>query len=123
MPYVEFAYNCSVHSATKYSLFEIVYGFNPLTLLDLTPLHVFKHVNIDGTKKAEIVKQIYEMAKFNIEQRTEQYVKQANKGRHKLVFKPGDWVWLHVQGTIFGTNEIQVIALRGWSFPSLGTDQ
>ncbi|KAH9780609.1 hypothetical protein KPL71_008138 [Citrus sinensis] len=79
LPLVEFAYNRSIHSATKYSPFEIVYGFNPSTPLDLTPLPVFERVNLDGKKKAEIVKQIHEKAKFNIERRTEQYAKQANK--------------------------------------------
>jgi len=78
LPLVEFAYNRSVHSATKYSPFEIVYGFNPLTPLDLTPLPVSKHVNLDGKKKAEIVKQIHEKAKFNIEWRTEQFAKTLN---------------------------------------------
>ncbi|KAH9697902.1 Endonuclease [Citrus sinensis] len=97
LPLVEFAYNRSVHSATKYSPFEIVYGFNPLISLDLTPLPVSEHVNLNGKTKVEIVKQIHEKAKFNIERRTEQYAKQANKGRHKPVFKPGDWAWLHMR--------------------------
>ena len=80
LPLVEFAYNRSVHSSTKYSPFKIVYGFNPLTPLDLTPLPIFKRVNLDGKKKAEIVKHIHKRMKFNIERRTEQYAKQANKG-------------------------------------------
>lgn len=37
LPYVELAYNRVVHSSMHYSPFEIVYGFNPLTPLDLSP--------------------------------------------------------------------------------------
>nr|KYP33972.1 Transposon Ty3-I Gag-Pol polyprotein [Cajanus cajan] len=38
LPHVEFAYNRVVHKTTKMSPFEIFYGFNPLTSLDLLPL-------------------------------------------------------------------------------------
>ena len=38
LPYVEFAYNKGVYRTTKQSPFEVVYGFNPLTPLDLIPL-------------------------------------------------------------------------------------
>jgi hypothetical protein len=41
-----------MHSTTNYSPFEIVYGFNPLTPLDLIPLLVDERVSLDGTKKA-----------------------------------------------------------------------
>ena len=45
LPHVEFSYNRSTHFATKYSPFEIVYGFNPLSHLDLTPLPLSECVN------------------------------------------------------------------------------
>ena len=45
LPHVEFAYNQYVHSTTKYSPFEIVYGFNHLYPLDLTPLPLSERVN------------------------------------------------------------------------------
>jgi len=52
LPFVEFAYNRTVHSATSFSPFEIVYGFNPLTPMDLIPLSFEERVSLDGEKKA-----------------------------------------------------------------------
>jgi hypothetical protein len=113
LPHVEFAYNRVVHSATKFSPFEIVYGFNPLTPLDLTPLPLTEHVNLDGKKKADFVKQIHEKARLNIERRTDQYATQANKGRRQLVFEPRDWVWLHMRKERFPTKRCSKLLPRG----------
>ena len=44
---------------------------------------------------------IHKKARMNIERRTKQYVKQANKGRKKVVLEPGDWVWLHLRNDHF----------------------
>ena len=60
LPHVEFAYNRTVHSATKFSPFEIVYGFNPLTPLDLLPLPIDNRASMNGKKKAEFVKKLHE---------------------------------------------------------------
>ncbi|XP_073121957.1 uncharacterized protein [Henckelia pumila] len=81
----------SVHSTTNYSPFEVVYGFNPLTPLDLMSLPMSERVNMDGKKKAEFVRSFHEKVRGNIEKMNLQYTKQANKGRKKVVFEPGDW--------------------------------
>ena len=73
MPFIEFAYNRSVRSTTNFSPFEIVYSFNPLTPLDLLPLPFNEMTSLDGRKKAEMVKKIYESVRKHIEKKNEQY--------------------------------------------------
>ena len=97
LPHVEFAYKRKVHSTTQYSPFEIVYDFSPLTLLDLSPLPISERVNLDGKKRAEYVLELHGKVRANIEKRTLQYVQSANKGHRKMVFEPGDWVWIHMR--------------------------
>ncbi|PKI59323.1 hypothetical protein CRG98_020278 [Punica granatum] len=87
----------TVHSSTKFSPFEVVYGFNPLTPLDLIPLPANELSNLDGKKKAELVKQIHEEAWQNILKKNEQAATRANKGRKRVTFQPGDWVWIHLR--------------------------
>ena len=53
LPHVEFAYNRTIQSTTRFLPFEIVYGFDPLTHLDLPPLPMSEHVNLDGKNKAD----------------------------------------------------------------------
>ncbi|CAA7020484.1 unnamed protein product [Microthlaspi erraticum] len=69
LPHIEFAYNHSVHSASKFSPFEIVYGFKPLSPLDLMPLPLSERLSTDGQKRAEMVKKIHEQAKKTLRKR------------------------------------------------------
>uniref|UniRef100_A0A2N9FIN0 Reverse transcriptase n=1 Tax=Fagus sylvatica TaxID=28930 RepID=A0A2N9FIN0_FAGSY len=97
LPFIEFAYNRATHSTTSYSPFEIVYGFNPLTPLDLMPLPIDGRSSLDGQKKAELVKSLHERVRLQIAQKNEKVASQANKGRRRVIFEPGDWVWVHMR--------------------------
>ncbi|XP_073063956.1 uncharacterized protein [Primulina eburnea] len=101
------------HSTTNYSPFEIVYGFNPLTPLDLMSLPVSGRLNMDGQKKAEFVRSLHEKVKDNIEKKNLQYTKKANKGRKKMVFEKGDWVWLHLRKERFPEKRRSKLLPRG----------
>jgi len=52
IPHIEFAYNRLVNS-TSHTPFEVVYGFNPLTPLDLLPIPILYEVLCkEGFEKA-----------------------------------------------------------------------
>ncbi|KAL4348378.1 hypothetical protein GQ457_17G008670 [Hibiscus cannabinus] len=113
LPHGEFAYNHVVHSTTKMSPIEVVYGFNPITLLDLLPFPQEQVISKDIKARADYVKHLHQQVKENlerrtqqyekqankgrkqVERRTQQYEKQANKGRKQVTFDVGDWVWVH----------------------------
>jgi len=69
-----------VHSTNEYSPFEIVYGFNPLTPLDLIPLPVDERVSLDGNQKTQVVKDLHAKIRQQIEKKNEQYTNKANRG-------------------------------------------
>ena len=81
LSFIEFAYNRNVHSTTNFSPFEIVYGFNPLTPLDLLPLPINEMTSLDGEKKAETVKKLHESVQKHIKKKNEKYATKANEGR------------------------------------------
>ena len=114
LPHIEFAYNRTFHSTTMHSPFEVVYGFNPLTPLDLLPLpNVSSLAHKDGNAKAEFVRKLHEKVKAQIEKKVEQQAKHANKGRKKVVFEPGDWVWVHMRKERFPMQRKSKLQPRG----------
>ena len=97
LPFVEFAYNRSVHSATRMTPFEVVYGRNPLTPVDLTPRPMKDNESFEASTRATFVKTLHERTRSQLERKTAQYKAQADKGRRNVQFEEGDLVWLHLR--------------------------
>jgi len=67
--YIEFVYNRVVHKTTKTYPFKVVYGFNPLTPIDLLPLPTsFDFIYKDGVVKSDFVNKMHERIKRHIQQ-------------------------------------------------------
>ena len=103
LPHIEFAYNRSLHSTTKMCPFEIVYGFLPRAPIDLLPIPSSERVNVDAKQRAEMILKMHELTKANIEKMNTKYKLAGDKGRKKVVFEPGDLVWLHLRKERFPT--------------------
>jgi len=113
LPFVEFAYNRAIHSTTHCSPFEVVYGFNPLTPLDLLPIPSNVFVSDAATNKADLIKNLHKDVKERIEKQNFQVASRINKGRKELIFKPGDWVWVHFRKERFPSQRKTKLHARG----------
>ena len=82
LPYIEFAYNCVVHSTTKLSPFEVVYGFNPITPLDLIPFPTsFDFIYKERVSKYKFIKDLHEKGQNQIQAQTEKVPNITTKAR------------------------------------------
>jgi hypothetical protein len=97
LPHVEFAYNRAVHSTTNLCPFEIVYGFKPIAPIDLLPLPLQERTNMEASKRAAYIKKIHEKTKKAIELKAVRKAASMNKHRKKVLFEPGDLVWIHLR--------------------------
>ncbi|KAK1609730.1 hypothetical protein QYE76_033403 [Lolium multiflorum] len=85
----------AVHSTTELCPFEVVYGFKPITPLDLLPLPIHERVNMEASKRADFVKKIHVKTKELIEKKGKSNAARMNKKRKEMLFKPSDLVWVH----------------------------
>jgi hypothetical protein len=97
LPHIEFAYNRSVHSTTKVSPFQVMYGFNPHASIDLLPLPPSETTCFDASQWSEFILKMHETTKLNIEKMNEKYRIAGSKCRKEVKLEPGDLVWLHLK--------------------------
>lgn len=71
LPHIKFTYNRSIHFIISFSHFKVVYGFNPLTLVDILLLST----NFDSKRKVDFVRDLHVKVWAKIEKKNKQYAK------------------------------------------------
>lgn len=82
--------------------------------MDLSPLPQAEAVSLNEVKNAKMMKKLHQKIKDNLEKKTHQYEKQANKGRKKVT---------HEARTVSTREEFQACTKGIWTFQSAREDQ
>ncbi|GJR01416.1 RNA-directed DNA polymerase [Tanacetum coccineum] len=101
------------NQTTGKSPFEIVYGCNPSSPLDLVPLPVTSNYSSDVDVRAEKIKELHEQVRGKIKKQNQKYAKQANKHRKFASFKVCDLVWIHMTKERFPPGRNAKLKQRG----------
>uniref|UniRef100_A0A151UE75 Retrotransposable element Tf2 n=1 Tax=Cajanus cajan TaxID=3821 RepID=A0A151UE75_CAJCA len=113
-PHIEYAYNRIVHKTTNLSPFEVVYGFNPLTHLDLLPLpNTNSLYHKEGVSRADFIIKYHEKVKSQIENKLKNICQIQQQREEKVTFEVRDWVWLHLRKDRFPTQRKSKLSPRG----------
>ncbi|GJZ52515.1 RNA-directed DNA polymerase [Tanacetum coccineum] len=94
IPQAEFAYN-RVNRITGKSPFEVVYGRNPITPLDLVPVLEVGQFSKEGADQSEQIKELHRSVQEEIIRHNKQYKEHADKRRKQVLYREGDLVWIH----------------------------
>ena len=97
LPIAEYAYNRARHSTTGKSPFEVVYGFNPLSPLDILPLPLQECTNMDASARASYIKKMHEDTRNTIERQVQRLVTKLNINKQPMIFNIGDLMRLHLR--------------------------
>src|SRR3954466_15793801 len=113
IPHAEFTYNRAKHSTTMRSPFMTVYGFEPLTALDILPLPLHDRTNMDVDKRTQTMKKLHEDTRATVEQQVLRQASRLNKNKKELIFEEGDLVWIHLSKDRFPNDRDSKLKPRG----------
>ena len=94
---MEFAYNTAPHKSTSLSPSKIVYGVNPLTLKGLIPRAIEGKSSVEAKQRVKGIQALHDKVREKIEKCNASYQTQANNRGRKVIFQPGDLVWVHLR--------------------------
>jgi hypothetical protein len=64
--------------------------------LDLLPLPLHERVNMDITKRANIMKNLHDNTRKTIEEHVIRHTAKINKSKNPCIFEEGDLVWIYL---------------------------
>ena len=91
----------------------IVYGFEPLTALDILPLPLHERANMDVVKRAQTMKKLHEDTRATIEKQVLRQASRLNKNKKEMIFEEGDLVWIHLSKDRFPKDRDSKLKPRG----------
>ncbi|GJU37051.1 RNA-directed DNA polymerase [Tanacetum coccineum] len=109
----EFAYNRSVNRTTGKSLFEVVYGWNSITPLDLFHVLEVGQFSKEGADQSERIKELHQSVQEQIIRHNKQYKEHADKHRKQVLYREGDLVWIHLRKVRFLAGRFGKLKPRG----------
>src|SRR6185295_12628961 len=81
--------------------------------LDLVPLPMKERVEFSACKQVQYIKELHERTKLKLEQKGEDNAARNNKGRKRVIFNPGELVWVHLRKERFPRRRKSKLSPRG----------
>nr|GEW46273.1 RNA-directed DNA polymerase [Tanacetum cinerariifolium] len=103
----------SVNRTTGKSPFEVVYGRNPITPLDLVHVLEVGQFSEEGADQSEQIKELHRSVQEQIIRHNKQYKEHTYKHRKQVLYQEGDLVWIHLRKERFPTGHFGKLKPRG----------
>ncbi|GKC34098.1 RNA-directed DNA polymerase [Tanacetum coccineum] len=113
LPQIEFAYNHFKNQSIGCSPFEVVYGRNLVSPLELVPLPTNRSFSGDASERAGQIKKLHAQVRDHISKQNERYRKQVNKHMKHVEFREGDMVWIHLRKERFSHGSYSKLKSKG----------
>jgi len=110
--HTEFTFNRTPSKAPGLSPFQVVYGNNPRTSLDLVPIFNSTNFSWDVEKRAREIQELHAKVQEKIEKFNKKAKSYAKKKRREAHFQPRDIVWIHLRKERFPSNRKAKLMLR-----------
>ena len=115
LPHAEFAFNRAPNKATHLSPFQVVYGHNPKSPLDLIPIPTPTKFSWEAEKRVKEIQDLHVQLRDSIAKANERAMHHANKHKREVHFQPGDLVWIHLRKERFPSKRKTKLIQVGWA--------